>query len=81
MTESYITRPLDENGRVVIPKEIRRALKIQKEDLLEISAKNGVITMTKHTPGCLFCGETEDTVYFQGKTVCRKCLEALREAF
>ena len=81
MAGSYITRPLDKNGRVVIPMEIRRALKIQKDDLLEISAKNDVITLVKHTPGCLFCGESEDTVYFQGKTVCRKCLLALREAF
>ena len=81
MTESYITRPLDKNGRVVIPMEIRRALKIQTNDLLEISAQNGAITITKHVPGCLFCGENEDTVYFQGKAVCRKCLDSLREAF
>ncbi len=81
MNESFITRPLDENGRIVIPMEIRRNLKIQPNDLLEITEKNGVISLSKHLPGCLFCGTTEDTVYFHGKSLCRACIAAIRDAF
>ena len=81
MHDTFITRPLDDNGRIVIPMEIRRKLRIAPDDLLEISEKNGVITMTKHVPGCIFCGSSENTVYFQGKTVCNQCLKAMREAF
>ncbi len=81
MRESYVTRPLDDNGRVVIPMEIRRALHIHPNDLLAITAQNGMITLVKHMPGCVFCGETEDTVYFHEKALCRKCVAELADAF
>lgn len=81
MSETFITRPLDENGRIVIPMEFRRAMKIQPNDLLEISAKNGVIMLSKHVPGCLFCGDTNNTIYFHGKTLCRNCVNSIKDAF
>lgn len=81
MVETYVTRPLDHNGRVVIPMEIRRAMDIQPDDLLEITAQNGVITMVKHQPGCVFCGETENTIYFQNKPICLPCAAKLKRDY
>lgn len=36
---------VDERGRIVIPKEIRRALRIQRGTLLELSVEGGEIRM------------------------------------
>ena len=35
--------------------------------------KNGKLT-------CLFCGNAEDNVVFEGKRICRTCLEKLKTA-
>ena len=49
MKATGIVRRIDELGRVVIPKELRRTLGIQEGDPLEISAENGEIAMRKYS--------------------------------
>lgn len=48
MVKSGITRRIDELGRIVIPKEIRRNLKIQDSDELDISLDGSSIILNKH---------------------------------
>jgi stage V sporulation protein T len=49
MKTTGIVRRIDDLGRVVIPKEIRRSLGIQEGDPLEISAEeNGEIAMRRY---------------------------------
>lgn len=43
-----IVRRIDELGRVVIPKEIRRTMKIKEDDPLEIFLDNGGIVLKKY---------------------------------
>ena len=46
-----IVWPIDDLGRVVIPKEIRRTLKIREGDLLEIFVgRDGEVILKKHSP-------------------------------
>ena len=45
MKATGIVRRIDDLGRVVIPKEMRRALQINDQDLLEVSVENGKITI------------------------------------
>jgi len=46
-----IIRRVDDLGRVVIPKEIRRAMRIKEEDPLEIVAvDNGIVCFRKYEP-------------------------------
>ena len=82
MKATGIVRQVDKLGRIVVPMEIRKKFDIiDDQDSFEIFVEEDKIILKKYQPGCLFCGENEDTVYFQGKTICRKCLDALREAF
>ena len=81
MKDTFVTRPLDRNGRVVIPMEIRRQFKIHTNDLLSISIEGRRIVIEKHEPGCIFCGSSENTVYFHEKTLCEHCIKSLQEAF
>lgn len=50
MKATGIVRRIDELGRVVIPKEIRRAMKIREGDPLEIYTNNGYICFKKYSP-------------------------------
>lgn len=42
-----IIRKLDDLGRIVIPIDIRRHLKLTAEDNIEISVKNGAVILSK----------------------------------
>ena len=48
MVKSGITRRIDELGRIVIPKEIRKNLKIQDCDEIDISLDGNSIILNKH---------------------------------
>ena len=48
MDKTGITRRIDDLGRIVIPKEIRKNLKIRDSDELEISVVDGKIILDKY---------------------------------
>ena len=48
MSKSGMTRRIDELGRLVIPKEIRKNLKIKDNDQIEISILNNKIILSKY---------------------------------
>lgn len=50
MKATGIVRRMDDLGRVVIPKEIRRNLGIRERDPLEIFVENGCICLRKYDP-------------------------------
>lgn len=50
MKATGIVRRIDDLGRVVIPKELRRNLKIREGDSLEIFTENDVICFKKYRP-------------------------------
>ncbi len=53
-------RRIDELGRIVLPKEIRKILKINTGDALEISIDSGVVCVTKYLPLSKNVKEIED---------------------
>jgi transcriptional pleiotropic regulator of transition state genes len=81
MKATGIVRRIDELGRVVIPKEIRRTLRIRESDPLEIFMDGQRIVLQKYQPACLFCDGTDNIVYFQEKRICATCLAKLKEQF
>lgn len=68
-----IVRRLDNLGRLVIPKELRKILSVNEGDALEIYTEGDKIMLKKYTPGCVFCGEVENTFNFQNKFICVNC--------
>lgn len=50
MKSTGIIRRIDDLGRVVIPKEIRRTLMIREGDPLEIFVLNGMVCYQKYIP-------------------------------
>ena len=67
MKATGIVRRIDDLGRVVVPKEIRRTLRIREGDPLEIfTDREGEIILKKYSPiGELasFAGQYADVLY------------------
>lgn len=60
MKATGIVRRIDDLGRVVIPKEIRRTMRIREGDPLEIfTAPNGEVIFKKYSP----IGELSETAH------------------
>lgn len=77
MKATGIVRRVDDLGRVVIPKELRRTLGIADGDPLEIFVSEDQIILKKYVPGCYFCEGLENVSYFHGKPVCLKCAKEI----
>ncbi|MCU7380825.1 AbrB/MazE/SpoVT family DNA-binding domain-containing protein [Clostridiales Family XIII bacterium ASD5510] len=74
-----IVRRLDDLGRVVIPKELRRIMQIDEGDAIEIYTDADKLVLKKYEPGCVICGSMDNLVDFRGRPVCGMCRAMLRE--
>lgn len=61
MKATGIVRRIDELGRVVIPKEIRRTLRLKEGDPLEIFTTHDELTLKKYSPIATLEGFSEAT--------------------
>jgi transcriptional pleiotropic regulator of transition state genes len=77
MKSTGIVRNIDELGRIVVPKEIRRKLGIANTDPVEIYVEGDKIILTKYLPVCHFCSGSENVVEYKGKKICKACIDEL----
>lgn len=77
MKSTGIVRNIDELGRIVVPKEIRKKLGIANTDPVEIYVDGNRIILEKYNPVCHFCSSTDALVDFKGKVVCKSCIDEL----
>ena len=75
-----IVRKIDELGRIVLPIETRKRLELSSGDGVEIFVERDRVVLKKYEPACIFCGEVEDVVTYNGKKICTKCIEELKNA-
>lgn len=78
MATTGMMRRVDDLGRVVIPKEIRDNLGINRGDALEISVDAGRISLTKVEPYCVFCRSDVDIIVHKEKNICKVCLNEFK---
>nr|WP_308743500.1 AbrB/MazE/SpoVT family DNA-binding domain-containing protein [uncultured Anaerocolumna sp.] len=72
-----IVRPIDDLGRLVIPKEFRKSLKIKEKDPVDIYLKDGVICIEPFKLQCVCCGNRNENklVVVDGVHMCPDCVE------
>ena len=73
MKATGIVRKVDELGRIVIPKELRRTLGINEKDPVEIYTDGGNIILRKYAPGCAFCGSVDGVRHIHDVPMCAIC--------
>jgi len=76
-----LIRGLDQQRRIIIPKETLFAAGLEPGDLVELYAETGpggvVILLQKYRPGCVFCDEKEGLKRFKDRPVCGECVNFL----
>lgn len=63
MKSTGIVRKVDELGRIVVPKELRRILDINVKDPIEIFVQDEKVILRKYKPNrkCMITGEVDDS--------------------
>ncbi len=77
MKSTGIVRKVDDLGRIVLPKDLRKVLDIEERDPLEIFVDGNYIMLQKYEPCCVFCGSAQQVSNFKGKNVCSVCVGEL----
>ena len=78
MKATGIVRKIDDLGRIVLPKELRKTMNIDVKDPVEIYVdEDDKIILKKYQPACVFCGNAEDTIEYKGKIVCGECVDQM----
>ena len=78
MISTGVERPVDDLGRIVIPKEIRRNFNIETGHRLAISIDGNKIILTKSVLACSLCGGHENIEHIGEHTLCRACIERIK---
>ena len=78
MKSTGIVRNIDELGRLVIPKEMRKKMGIGESSPVEIFVENDRIIVTKYQDSCLFCGSGTELCDFKGKRICKSCIAEIK---
>ena len=79
MKATGIIRNIDELGRIVIPKEMRKKMDIKSNQPIEIYVDDNKIILSKYSPSCIFCDGSENVTVFKGKRVCAACLDEIKK--
>ena len=80
MEKPFISRQIDNLGRIVIPMDFRKALEIHDWDELRMSREDDRIIVTKAVDTCTFCGSKEELIPHRSKFICKSCLESLKNS-
>ena len=78
MKATGIVRKVDELGRIVLPIELRRNLRIDEKDSLEIFIDGENIILKKYELSCVFCGNTENVHLYKDKNICESCIKEIK---
>ena len=78
MKSTGVVRKIDELGRIVLPMSLRTNFDIKEKDSLEIFTEGNKIILQKYQPSCIFCNNADDVLNFEGKRVCKNCIEKIK---
>ena len=79
MRNTGIVRNLDNLGRIVIPKEMRRVLDIAEKDPIEVLIQDETIILRKYEPVDIFNGDKEDLIDYCGKKVSKNTIKEMAQ--
>ena len=73
-----IIRQIDDLGRIVISKTLRKKFGIMPKDAIEIYTENSLIIFKKYESHCIFCNNTNELTKYKEKLICKKCLKEIK---
>jgi len=79
MKPTGLVRKIDDLGRIVIPRELRKEMEMEVKDSVEVYVEEGNVVFKKYLPSCSFCNSKEDIITYKGKNVCSDCVRNLKQ--
>lgn len=80
MKTTGITRKLDDLGRIVIPRELRKELRLEENTKMEILVDGNKIILQKFGTCCHCCGKESISAEVLGVSLCSECIEDFNKA-
>lgn len=71
-------RRVDELGRIVIPKHIRRNLGLETRTKVAFEVDGDRLIISKAAPTCIICGAESELIEINDKFVCTACASRLK---
>ena len=75
----YVKGIIDEGGKVFLPEEVLDKMQLDFYDSVELFVHQDHLLMRKIKKSCVFCKNSQGTVSYKGKYICRHCLLEMEE--
>jgi len=69
-----VVRKVDQLGRIVLPKSLRKRYQMNEGDPVEILVQGDHIILERYHPRCVFCGSIDDVREFKERYLCSACI-------
>jgi transcriptional pleiotropic regulator of transition state genes len=74
MKPAGVVRKVDQLGRIVLPKSLRKRYQMNEGDPVEILVQGDHIILERYRPKCVFCGNMDRVSEFKERHICGNCL-------
>ena len=78
MKATGFIKKVDEMGRIVVPKDIRKALGVSNLDYVQFYLDENGVVLRKYNNCCFLCSSSENVVTYKEKFICKSCIEELK---
>jgi AbrB family transcriptional regulator, transcriptional pleiotropic regulator of transition state genes len=79
MKPAGVVRKVDQLGRIVLPKSLRKRYQMNEGDPVEILVQGDHIILERYRPKCVFCGSVEQVSNFKDRHICAQCLTEMTQ--
>ncbi|CAH1189943.1 hypothetical protein PAECIP111893_00038 [Paenibacillus plantiphilus] len=69
-----VVRKVDQLGRIVLPKSLRKRYQMNEGDPVEILVQGDHIILERYRPRCVFCGSINEVSEFKERYLCSECM-------
>lgn len=69
-----VVRKVDQLGRIVLPKSLRKNFRMNEGDPIEILVQGDHIILEKFKPKCVFCHSSEKVSKYMERYICEACV-------
>jgi transcriptional pleiotropic regulator of transition state genes len=74
-----VVRKVDQLGRIVLPKSLRKRYFMNEGDPVEILVQGDHIILERYRPKCVFCSSAEKVSTYKDRHVCTECLREMSQ--
>ncbi|MFD1956122.1 AbrB/MazE/SpoVT family DNA-binding domain-containing protein [Paenibacillus thailandensis] len=77
MKPAGVVRKVDQLGRIVLPKSLRKRYQMNEGDPVEILVQGDHIILERYRPRCVFCSSMDEVSEFKERHLCAQCLSEM----